>query len=182
MKSISDGVKEFLFAAEGAGVFAVLDGASVAGLREKLHQTKPESVCLYRGELEPDMAEVAPYLVRLERDSEFTAWVLTEGWGNHWGIFVSTQAGLHAMRQHFRRFLIVHDSTGKPLYFRFYDPRVLRNYLPTCDREQLEQMFGPAASYVAEADQPGVLLCFRLKSGALAVERKDLAAGAEIRR
>ena len=32
------------------------------------------------GDLEPDMAEVAAYLVLLEVDSPFTQWVLTEGW------------------------------------------------------------------------------------------------------
>ena len=177
MTSISDQVKEFLFAGGGFGVFAVLDGASVQGLRVKLHQVQPEHVCLYRGELEPDMAEVAPYLVRLERKAEFTEWVLTQGWGKHWGIFACAQADLHAMRQHFRRFLMVHDESGKPLYFRFYDPRVLRDYLPTCDREQLTEMFGPVASYVAEAEQPGALLCFRLKVGELATERKELSPG-----
>ncbi len=177
MKSASDEVREFLFAGDGGGVFAVLDGASVPGLLLKLHQASPEFECLYRGDLAPDMAEVAPYLVRLEQKAEFTAWVLTEGWGKHWGIFVSTQANLHAMRQHFRRFLRVHDSAGKPLYFRFYDPRVLRVFLPTCTGGQLAEMFGPVASYVTEGEQPGALLCFRLKAGELATERKALPAG-----
>ncbi len=177
MKSTSDEVREFLFAGDGAAVFAVLDGASVPGLPVRLHQARPGFECLYRGELAPDMAEVAPYLVRLERQAEFTAWVLTEGWGKHWGIFVSTQADLHTMRQHFRRFLMVHDSTGKPLYFRFYDPRVLREFLLTCNSGQLAEMFGPVASYVTEGEQPGALLCFRLKAGVLATERKALSAG-----
>lgn len=177
MKSISDEVMEFLFEAGGAGVFAVLDGASVPGLLDKLHQARPEFECLYRGELAPDMAEVAPYLIRLERKAEFTTWLLAEGWGKHWGIFVCTPADLFTMRQHFRRFLMVHDSTGTALYFRFYDPRVLREYLPTCDREQLTEMFGPVASYVTEGEKPGGLLCFRLKSGELATERKELSAG-----
>ena len=44
-------------------------------------------MCLYRGELQPDMAEVAPYLVKLDRDAPFTDWVLDRGWGNHWGVF-----------------------------------------------------------------------------------------------
>jgi Domain of unknown function (DUF4123) len=175
MTSISDRVKELLFAGGGFGVFAVLDGASVSGLRVKLHQVQPEHVCLYRGELEPDMAEVAPYLVRLERKAEFTEWVLTQGWGKHWGIFACTQADLQAMRQHFRRFLIVHDESGKPLYFRFYDPRVLRTYLPTCNASELAAIFGPVESYVLEGEDAGVLLRLRQAAGALATSTEELA-------
>ncbi|HXN45915.1 MAG TPA: DUF4123 domain-containing protein [Bryobacteraceae bacterium] len=173
MASISDQVKEFLFAG-GFGVFAVLDGASVPGLRLKLHQARPEHECLYRGDLEPDMAEVAPYLVRLERKAEFTEWVLTQGWGKHWGIFACAQADLHAMRQHFRRFLIVHDESGKPLYFRFYDPRVLRSYLPTCNASELAAIFGPVDSFVLEGEDPGQLLRLRQAAGALATSTEPL--------
>jgi hypothetical protein len=182
MKSISDGVRQFLFAPDGAGVFAVLDGASVPSLRGKLHQLKPEFECLYRGELEPDMAEVAPYLVRLDSKSEFAAWVLTEGWGKHWGIFATTQADLHTMRQHFRKFLIVHDQAGKPMYFRFYDPRVLPTYLPTCKGQELAAIFGPVESYMLEGQDGSVLLRFRLAAGALAPSKEALNTGSEPRR
>jgi hypothetical protein len=177
MSDIVEAVGAFLFGEPGLGVFAVLDGASVPGLVEKLHALKPEHVCLYRGELEPDMAEVAPYLVRLEDRSEMTGWVLEQGWGKHWGVFALSQADLRALRQHFRRFLVVHDEAGKPMYFRFYDPRVLRKYLPTCDQEQLAAIFGPVASYLAEGEEPSALLSFRVKSGALAADEKELAAG-----
>ena len=176
MKNIGDEVGEVLFGEPGLSAFAVLDGASVSGLLDKLYALKPEHVCLYRGELQPDMAEVAPYLVRLERGSGFTDWVLTQGWGGHWGIFALAQADLAALRTHFRKFLVVHDSAGKPLLFRYYDPRVLRKYLPTCDQEQLAAMFGPVASYVAEGEQPSTLVSFRTKSGALAAEQKELSS------
>jgi len=173
MKSISDEVREFLFG-DGAGVFAILDGASVRELREKLHQLRPEFECLYRGELEPDMAEVAPYLIRLEPKSEFTNWVLEQGWGKHWGIFACTRADLHTIRQHLRRFLTVHDESGKPMYFRFYDPRVLRVYLPTCNASELAEFFGPVENFVMEGEDPGTLLRMRQSSGALATSKEQL--------
>ena len=166
-----------LFAEEGAGVFAVLDGASVEGLPGTLFEHQPEHVCLYRGELEPDMAEVAPYLVRLDPDSEFTAWVIGEGWGRHWGVFATAYADLRAMRQHFRKFLTVYDPEGKPLLFRYYDPRVLRVYLPTCDARELETVFGPVAAYLLEGEDPGEMLRFELSSGALQRRALPLAPG-----
>ncbi len=166
MKTTSDEVKELLFG-DGAAVFAVLDGASVQGLLGKMHELRPESVCLYRGELQPDIAEVAPYLVKLDSKSEFTQWVLKEGWGQHWGIFVLTHSDLHTVRQHLRRFLTVHDESGKPMYFRFYDPRVMRVYLPTCNASELGQLFGPVEAFVTEGEEPAEALRFQVANGAL---------------
>src|SRR5262245_38813715 len=82
-------------------VYAVLDGASVPDLVKNLYQYEPEYCCLYRGELEPDIATVAPYLVRLEPQDEFTELVMREGWGAHWGIFIISPATLRALRDHF---------------------------------------------------------------------------------
>src|SRR6266481_5806289 len=85
-------------------VFAVLDGASIPDLVKSLYEHEPEFCCLYRGELQPDMASVAPYLVRLEPDDEFSQLVLREGWGAHWGIFLISPGTLRALRDHFREF------------------------------------------------------------------------------
>lgn len=174
MKDIVQSVSQILFADREANAFAVLDGASVPGLLENFYRYELDYVCLYRGDLEPDMAEVAPYLVRLEPDSEFTDWVIGQGWGKHWGIFALSDADIQAMRRHFRRFLIVHDSHGKPLLFRYYDPRVLRVYLPTCNTEEMVTIFGPVVSYILEDKNPTTVLHFRTASGALRQEKLQL--------
>jgi len=151
---------------EGANTYAILDGASVPGLLAKLQEWEPEYVCLYRGELKPDLAEVAPYLVRLSPDADMTTWILSEGWGNHWGIFAISDVALQALRQHLRRLLTVHDERGKPLLFRFYDPRVLREYLPTCQGNELRDMFGPVVNYACEIGE-GQLAAFELDNAQL---------------
>ena len=163
-----------LHGAGNCGLYAVLDGASVTKLLDNLQRMEPESECLYRGDLEPDMAETAPYLVRVERGAAFAEWLLEEGWGQHWGIFALSKADFRAMRHHLRTFLIVHDGEGQPLYFRFYDPRVLRAYLPTCNAEELRTVFGPVSRFVMEGRRPGTLLTFEVDSGALVVQEMDL--------
>jgi hypothetical protein len=134
-----------------------------------------EHECLYRGELEPDLAEAAPYLVRLEAGEEFTAWILEKGWENHWGVFAVSASGFRDLRQHFRRILVVHDATGKPLYFRFYDPRVLGPYLATCNKGELETMFGPVTAYWTESEDSATLLRFRREAGKLTRREEKLA-------
>lgn len=174
-EALAQAITEHLFGEDAINVYAILDGASVPDLLQNLATHQPDYECLYRGELKPDLAHVAPYLVCLERDADFTNWVIEKGWGQHWGIFVVTDADLRALRRHFRTFLIVYDPDGKPIYFRYYDPRVLRTYLPTCTAEELKTMFGPVASYMLEDEAPANLRRFQLTSGALQQQTKPLA-------
>ncbi|MGB2822832.1 MAG: DUF4123 domain-containing protein [Phycisphaerae bacterium] len=156
-----------LFARPDVNVYAVLDGASVEGLLGRLGEHQPEYYCLYREELTADMAEVAPYVVALEAGTPFTDWVIENGWGKHWGIFALSKENGRAMRQHFRKFVMVESPEGEPLYFRFYDPRVLREFLPTCTAAELAELFGPVTSYVLEAEDPDIALRFEVDGGQL---------------
>jgi len=171
METIVNSLKQELFQ-DGKNTYAILDGASVDGLLTKLDQWKPEFVCLYRGEMTPDLAEVAPYLVRLDRESPFTDWMLENGWGKHWGIFAISEADLGSIRQHFRRLLTVRDESGKPLLFRYYDPRVLRVFLPTCTEKELQEMFGTVSEYVLEGEERTGAL--RFKVGTAQAKKREL--------
>ena len=46
--------------------------------------------------------------------------------------------------------------------FRYYDPRVLRVYLPTCTPDELEMLFGPIERFWMESNAAGTVLDFRL--------------------
>ena len=167
-------LKDRLFGAPDRNVYAILDGASVPELRMKLWEHGPQHACLFRGDLEPDMAEVAPYLVELKADSDFCAWLLAEGWGRHWGIFAFSAADLLTMRGHFSALTDVYGPDGAPMIFRYYDPRVLRVFLPTCLAGELDEMFGPASALLAEAEEPSVLLQFQRHDGSLRVQQVRL--------
>jgi hypothetical protein len=153
-------VARHLFAERELNTYAILDGAAVPGLLDRLAADSPEHVCLYRGEMQPDLAECAPYLVVLKENSGFTNWVFQECWGKHGGIFALAPTDLKDTRKHFRTFLIVKDPDGKQLYFRYYDPRVLRIYLPTCNPEETAAVFGPVRHYLLEDENPAILLRF----------------------
>lgn len=157
-------------------VFAVLDGASVPGLLDRLYgDPRPEFECLYRGELEPDIAEVAPYLVALENGSAFADWFIEQGWGRHWGIFIVAPLDLRALRFHLRPLNIAYDPEGVPKMFRYYDPRVLRTFLPTCDASQIAEMFGPIERFVVEDSLPQNALSFTRASGELQTGTRQIA-------
>lgn len=163
-----------LFALPGGGAYAVLDGAAIPNLLAKLGDDSAEPVCLYRGELIPDLAQVAPYQIRLEPGTPLTQWVLEEGWGQHWGIFVLSPADWRTMREHLSSLTMAYDPEVQPLYFRYYDPRVLRSYLPTCTADELSTLFGPISRILCE-DEHGDLLSYSVSGGQLQSERVSLA-------
>jgi uncharacterized protein DUF4123 len=163
-------------AADGAALYAILDGARNEGIYPTMVESGCEYECLYRGELEPDLAEAAPYLLKLSKDHPFTYWLLGKGWGDSWGIFIQSDASLRDLRHHFRKFLMVYDPDVKPVYFRYYDPRVLRMYLPTCNANELQTLFGPVRSYLLEDDDAAVLLRYSNSPEGLQVQKMPLAA------
>ena len=169
-ESAGTALQGVLFGKSETPVFAVLDGASIPGLLKNLYAHEPDYCCLYRGELQPDIATVAPYLVCLAPGAEFTNWVLSEGWGGHWGIFVVSTANLRALRNHFREFLKAELPDQRTVFFRFYDPRVLRTFLPACNTAELEAFFGPVQSFIMESLSPETGVRFSLAGKALKSE------------
>ena len=171
MSKLTDSIAKEIFP-PGKRVFAIFDGASVPELMDALERWQPKLECLYPGKLEPDMAEVAPYLVELVPGSPVAEWSLT-GWGQHWGVFVHSELSALKLSQHFYRFIEVISPENKRLLFRYYDPRVLRSYLPTCTGEDLTRFFGPVQALLAEGEKPGQLLHFTLEGGRLKTDIKQ---------
>ncbi|HEV7237889.1 MAG TPA: DUF4123 domain-containing protein [Thermoanaerobaculia bacterium] len=156
--------------------FALLDAARDENIYPSLLTADCNWASLYRGDAAARMAEVAPYLVELDRDSLFTRWLLRHGWGKSWGIFLGASAGLEILRSHFRKFLMAQLPDGRSVYFRFYDPRVLRAYLPTCTDEELKAIFGPVQHYAMENVDGELLLTFEQSDGILLKKRIGSAA------
>ncbi len=158
---------ETLFSMPKTYVYALLDGASIGGddLLLRLDEYDAKSFCLYQGNLPHDVEAAAPYLVRLEEESAFTQWILENGWGNHWGIFAVSSKKVKAVRKHFRTMIKVKDPEGKTLFFRYYDPRVFKVFLPTCSQEELAAVFGPVHCYLQEGDSLNHLIRFTWNDG-----------------
>jgi hypothetical protein len=158
----------------GDEVYALLDAARDPRVYTLVSGSGLPFACLYDGALPQELAEVAPYLVRLRRERPFTARLMSEGWGESWGCFVSAALELPELRKHLRRFLRVKQEDGKTLVFRYYDPRVLRAYLPTCTPEELTTFFGPITRFVAEEEGGKAALAFEKAGEALSFTRVEL--------
>ena len=102
---------------------------------------KDRATCLYSGRSCVDYWAIAPYLVRV--DDQVISWIEVNLWASYWGYFISASVDLKQLRQHLRKFLTVQDTDGSPMYFRFYDPRVIPVFLSSCSQTEMTDFFGP---------------------------------------
>lgn len=141
-------------------LYAILDAAREPSVLNALVESEEEYQSLFEGADGAKLTHFAPYLVRLPEESPLLQTLAREAWGKSWGIFLTCDQPLPALRAHFRQFLMVKQPNGKRVYFRFYDPRVLRLYLPTCLVEEVDQFCGPVKYYLMEDEKPNTLLRF----------------------
>jgi hypothetical protein len=155
-------------------VYTIADGAQDKRLFGAVDASRQDRCCLYSVErrwggqdLPWQLLMTGPYLVELDPEEEFTGFLLRNGWERHWAIFFRSDTGMQKLRRHFRDLLVVRDEKGKRMMFRYYDPRVLRAYLPTCLPAELREIFGPVGAYIVPGDDPKTAVVFRLEEGRL---------------
>lgn len=129
-----------------------------------------DRICLFSGELTPDLEVAAPYLIRLEYDNSNRRRFITRAWGHGWGVLLKSDMARDALTSHLRDLLLVQDPRGEPLLFRYYDPRVLRAFLPTCTPDELRTVFGGIEAFWIEDPGAASLSRFGLDHSQLVVE------------
>jgi len=154
------GVREALGPARG--LYAVMDAARDSLLKCLLQEGIDEHRSLYEGVQGRTLDEVAPYLVRFSDESQLIDRLLAAGWGDSWGIYFRSSAHPKEVRRHLRRFLMVQaDEPHQRMVFRYYDPRVMRSFLPEATTRQradlltgIERLFveGPTGELLTDAD------------------------------
>lgn len=140
------------------GLYALIDTARDRRIMPFLEDSGCEYQILYGKELASTMDGRGPYLIPLHQDSSFLERLITAGWGNSWGIYLAGPTELQAIRRHLRRLFSVKLGDGRQALFRFYDPRVLRDYLPSCTNDELSQFFGPIGAIYLESERGQELL------------------------
>ena len=152
----------------------ILDGARDPSIFPMLLGCHLNYSCLY-SQVRPALEIAAPYLVQLEYQDSDTRRILRRAWGKSWGILVKCDLRVDRLRRHLRQFLVVRDQRGGRLVFRYYDPRVLRVYLPACASEDLRSVFGPIQLFWTEGDASADMLEFGL-DGSGNLLRRTLSA------
>lgn len=120
--------------------YAIIDAASEPDVFSLLDEYNPPACCLYSEPLQPEMAELAPYLVEVTDDVR--KWLDTRQ--TPWGIIVYAAVTMRELRHHLRKFtMVIIPDQEKPVFWRFYDPRNIREILDTFDNWRLHTFLGP---------------------------------------
>lgn len=137
-------------------VYAILDGARDRRIEPLINNSQLEQACLYEGKLTYELKRSAPHIIKLEKDNAITRKIIKLGWGNSWGIFATTYntSNLSAIKLNCKKIAFVHDENNRKLLFRYYDPRISRVYLPTCNESEANQVFGSVIEYIVENENP----------------------------
>lgn len=151
--------------------YCLLDASRMNDAVYKAKELNEEHHCLYEGESAKFLNSVAPFLFSFSVSSPFSDWLFDEGQGKSWGILLTSSVEPLQVYRHLRKFLIIQTEEDRELYFRYYDPRVLSVFLPTCDSEQLHEFFGPIETFIAEDDN-GRYTAFSLIDGVLSLDDK----------
>jgi hypothetical protein len=139
-------------------LYAVLDPARDPAILALLQSSGEEVRSLYNGRRSEQLADVAPYLARVPAGSRLLDALVREGWGRSWGVLAVCDAPFAELRRHLRRFLVAQTEDRTALYFRFYDPRVLRPFLESATAEQRRAFFGPVSAFLLEGRRENTVL------------------------
>jgi uncharacterized protein DUF4123 len=155
-RTINGIIRRALQSARASGppprIHALVDPARDPEINAELATAGLRSICLYGSELPPELVAVAPHLVPLAADGRFGRIFATHGRGRAWGVLIASHAPAETLAEHLAGLTRARLPGGREVLFRYYDPRVLRAYLPTCTAEELDRVFGPIEALLVEGD------------------------------
>lgn len=165
----------------GGRIYAVADAARDRALafaaRDQFGLTMHS---LFSEDAPEEMDRVAPYVVAIDSaagqaggsggtgasDGAGYLDLWAKNLGTSAGILFASPAGMDKLVVQLSNCFRVTNDDGQRYFFRFYDPRVLRTYLPTCTAQDAKEFFGPIGCIFVEAQTDGdMLTCWPTASG-----------------
>lgn len=138
----------------GCKTYAVLDASKATNLKLHLDDSELSFRCLFKDELAEELKHVAPYLVEIKDRNKFTRSLFTDSgdsfelWNKEPGIYIRSEATFDQLWQHFRKFIRVKKEEGGWIYFRFWEPSVLRALPDILEQNNAEKFFLPKTQYI----------------------------------
>lgn len=157
-------VEEFLLKRaekEDCKLYGIVDSARNDDVFRYLVTGDVRYKSLFEDTMDVQSYGVSGFLVECKKESALFKWMITEAWGDNCCIFFTSKASFDELFTHFQKFNRVYIEGDDVVLFRYYDPRVLRTYLPTCNRDEIETFFGDVGSFFAESNDPEVINIFK---------------------
>ncbi|WP_417583956.1 DUF4123 domain-containing protein [Nitrincola sp.] len=139
-----------LLAIKTSNLWALVDGVNWPEIQSILAEHLPSHACLY-STTDPDSQRIAPWLIRIEPDSPLLNLLQHRDPDTHAFVLFHSSLGLKQLRDHFRHFTLLWTpaNTDAPVYFRFYDPRVLLDMACALTGNKLMQFYAGIDAFYA---------------------------------
>jgi len=124
--------------------YLLLDGAKIENLPGHLYRLEgnPTFEWLYLTTPYKAVFDIGPVLVVLRANSPLEQ-MFTAHWQHDAGLMLESDAPMQSLAEHLRSLIHARVSGDVSLLFRFYDPRVLRHWLPALDANERDCKMGP---------------------------------------
>lgn len=146
---------------DNATLYALVDAARSDQVLPKLASGQCNYQSLFVGTEKEPLFSAGPFILSPSKDRSLFEWFATEAWGKSMVLFFTSQAPYDQLLHHLQSLLKVITEEDDELFFRYYDPRVLRNYLPNCDTASSWRFMGPITRLMVEAEEGERLLCWK---------------------
>jgi len=146
---------------EGCQLYGIIDSARNEDVFRHLITGNVRYRSLFEGTMDEQSYGVSGFLVECKKESLLFQWMTTEAWGDSCCIFFTSKADFDNLFKHFQQFNRVYLEDDRVVLFRYYDPRVLRVYLPTCGRREIDLFFGEVFAFFSEGENNDEIIFHR---------------------
>lgn len=153
-------VSEFLIdkaEKENCSLYGIVDSARNEEVFRYLLADNVKYKSLFEGTKDVRSYGVSGFLVECKKESPLFNWLTTEAWGDSCCIFFTSKASFEELFKHFQKFNRVYLEDDDVVLFRYYDPRVLSIYLPTCTKSELDTFYGEVETFYLEDKDSGLV-------------------------
>ena len=153
----AEALLELMRGPSGEALFAVLDLARSPAIEPMATRFALRAESLFEGERAQVLGHEGPLLVTV--GDQLLQALCDRGWGQSWGIFLTSGSRFDFVAEQLRRMLFVRTvEDDEELLFRFYDPRVARVMFAQATPRQRAVMFDEVTAYFVEDEAPSRLL------------------------
>jgi len=117
------------------------------------------------------LEEVAPYLIELKKDDEFTTWVYDTVYGKQGAMFIHSTQNIEELSEHLRPYITTTTNLPNPknetelmeakAYMRLYDPRVFPRFIKKLKDYRSSFFLNIETIYVENKKEQNELLAFK---------------------
>lgn len=175
VSSLSVAIRSNLSSTASGSVYAIVDACQAPDLVSVAKTTfgqLPRMLFKGAAAAATEIETVAPFLISVDLKNDFIEqWAAI--WGSNAGLLFISSAQPRSIFRHLREIFVVKNESDQEYFFRFYDPRVLRAYLPTCTYQEIALFFGPLTSILIEGKRANTFDTFSHASGELHISTCD---------